>query len=89
MIMMNNLSPSNFEDFEHLLNDDALILDDLNHCILGVVDGVLVYSYTRLIESFVEQGMAHDEAIDWVDFNIVGLSPSIDRFLICNDSLLV
>ena len=89
MIMMNNLTPTTFEDFEEFLNPEAMILEGLNDCILGVVDGVLCYSYTRLIEHFVHDGMSHEEATEWVDFNILGLHPSIDRFLICDDTLLV
>ena len=45
MIMMNNLTPTTFEDFEEFLNPEAVILEGLNDCILGVVDGVLCYSY--------------------------------------------
>ena len=89
MIMMNNLIPTNFEDFVDSLNPDAYILDGLNDCILGVVDGVLCYSYTRLVEHFVHDGMSHDEAVDWVSFNIIGLNPTINTFLICDDHLLV
>lgn len=33
---------------------------------------VLVYDYDKLVKIFEKQGMRQDEAIEWVDFNILG-----------------
>lgn len=57
------------------LKNDAIRLDDLDDCILKVTDGYLVYSYSRMVKHFMKAGMTEEEAIDYVEFNIVGLLP--------------
>ena len=57
------------------LKNHAVRLDGLDECIIKVVDGYLVYSYSRMVKHFMKQGMSEEEAIDYVEFNIVGLLP--------------
>ena len=39
---------------------------------LESLQGVAAYSYEKLVEVFVEQGMTELEAVEWIDFNIAG-----------------
>lgn len=57
-------------------DDEALLLDGLDHCIsLVTTDGAPVYSYEKLVSHFVdEDGMSEDDAIEWIDYNILGLA---------------
>ena len=61
------------------LEDDDLTWDGLDGAIVGRVgrcagpDDVLCYDYDKMVEIFVTRdGMTHEEAAEWVDFNIVG-----------------
>jgi hypothetical protein len=72
MITKNEELPA--EIVEHLAND-ALKLDYLNEAIIGIsTQGYLVYCYDKIVDLFVQNhGMERDEAIEWVDYNVVGL----------------
>ena len=58
-----------------MLAEDASKLDGLNDCIIGTnADGYLVYSYAELCRKHVERdGMDIHEAVEFVDYNILGL----------------
>jgi|DEB0MinimDraft_6_1074348.scaffolds.fasta_scaffold00095_45 hypothetical protein len=49
-------------------------IDGHDSAIIGMDarSGALVYGYWALVDSFVSQGMDHEEAIEWIDYNIVG-----------------
>jgi len=32
----------------------------------------LIYDYRKMVECFMASGMTEEEAVEWVDFNIVG-----------------
>jgi len=54
-----------------------LIIDDCDEAILGVVERcssprVVCYSYEKLLEVFIKQGMTLEEASEWISFNILG-----------------
>lgn len=55
------------------LDHDAIRFDALDKAIIGHDHrGLLAYSYKRMVELFVEdQGMSYDEAIEWVDYNVL------------------
>ena len=56
------------------LAEDCLKLDGLNDAIVGVTSqGYLVYDYEKIIEVFMKQGMENDEAIEFFDYNVLGL----------------
>lgn len=58
------------------LSDDAMIFDDCEGAIVGHdQSGHAVYQHTKLVQVFEEQGMTQDEAIEWVDYNILGVQP--------------
>ena len=55
--------------------ENAMILDGLNHCIIGLDHlGYIAYSLQKLESHFVSEGMSREEAVEWIDFNIVGLN---------------
>jgi hypothetical protein len=74
MITEKNAQPIPIDIAEHLA-EDAMKLDNLNDAIIGVTtQGYLVYCYDKIIDHFVkEDGMEREEAIEWTDFNVVGL----------------
>lgn len=50
---------------------------DLDDAILGTVERcgmerVFCYSHSKAVEIFMEQGMSYEEAIEWIDFNVLG-----------------
>lgn len=53
-------------------NPDAILWDGCDDAIIGITpEGKVVYSVENLWKVFVEQGMTMEEAIEWVDFNIL------------------
>jgi len=67
------------EAIAELLGTDTILFDDCDDAIIGYgesygnCDTVIVYSYTRLIDVFVKQGMDYEGACEWIDYNIVCL----------------
>ena len=61
-------------ELQEYLAEDCLKLDGLNDAIVGVTSqGYLVYDYEIIIEVFMKQGMENDEAIEFFDYNVLGL----------------
>jgi hypothetical protein len=54
------------------LEDEALTIDGCDRAIIGVTDGLVVYSRALLDAAFILQGMTEEEAMEWVDYNVVG-----------------
>ena len=66
------------------INEEPIRLDGLDNCIIGTdVRGYLIYDYGKLLNHFVKEGMAEDEAMEWVDYNIMGIQPQ--NFIILFD----
>jgi hypothetical protein len=58
------------------LADEAMIFDGCSSAIVGHdQNGYAVYQHTKLVQIFESHGMTIDEAIEWVDYNIVGVHP--------------
>lgn len=54
-------------------NPDAILWDNCDSAIVGITtDGNVVYSIERLWNVFIGQGMSEEEAMEWVDFNLIG-----------------
>ena len=67
-----------------LLDDNAIILDGLDHCVIGFsTKAILIYSHDKLIEHFENEGMTAEEALEWIDYNILGLICNGSGFEIC------
>lgn len=58
---------------ESLLQQDTILWDGLDECIVGVsTDGKAVYDIEKMITHFQTEGMSREEAEEWVDYNILG-----------------
>ena len=56
----------------------AIVFDDCDSAVIGYgsqhgFESVLIYDYNLLIINCIEQGMTEEEAMEYVDYNIVGL----------------
>jgi len=63
-------------ELQEYLAEDCLKLDGLNDAIVGVTSlGYLVYDYEKIIEVFMKEpsNMEHDEAIEFTEYNVIGL----------------
>ena len=54
---------------------DIVFWDDCDEAVVGIGERcsqppVAIYDNGKLIDCFVRQGMTHEEAEEWVDFNI-------------------
>ena len=60
------------------LREDALILDGLDAAIAGESDcGRLIYDHNKMLTIFMERdGMTEGEALEWIDFNVMGVQPN-------------
>jgi hypothetical protein len=65
-------------DFIAERQPQAIIFDGLDDALVGYAERpsqrpVAVYDYDLLIECFVAKGETVDEAVEWIDYNIVSL----------------
>ena len=62
------------EVIREFLDEKALVIDGLDEAVVGYSDGgLLVYDHGKTVNHFVQDGMTRDEAVGWVDFNVLGL----------------
>ena len=68
---------------------DALILHDLDDAIAGESDcGRLIYDYNKTVKVFIDRdGMTQDEAIEWVDYNVMGVQCNGKGFIMLYEHL--
>jgi len=57
--------------------EDAIVFDDCDSALIGYgsrigMEPVAIYSHQLLVEHFIGQGMSEEEAVEYVDYNIVG-----------------
>ena len=53
----------------------AIRFDGLDSAIIGLdADGFLIYDFDMLVTALMQQGMTSEEAIEWIDFNIVPIN---------------
>jgi|TARA_R110002020_G_scaffold147134_2_gene322238 hypothetical protein len=70
------------------LLDGALILQGLDEAIEGQSDcGRLIYSYNKVVNIFISQGMTQEEAIDYIDYNVFGVKCNGEGFIMMYDYL--
>lgn len=55
------------DDFSSWVGLDAAIVGYAHRC---GTQPALVYDYKKMIEVFVSKGMSHEEAVEWISFNI-------------------
>jgi len=66
-------------DKEHLMQvleeEECLTADGFDAALVGCTYGanvVAVYDIQRMIEVLVNEGMEHDDAVEFLDYNVVG-----------------
>ena len=66
-----------------LLANDAVLLN-IDSAVLGYTDpGILVYSYKKLIEHFIESNdWDRETAYEWVDYNVLRLQQYNGGFVV-------
>jgi len=63
--------------FDYIENAEAgaIRFDGLDSAIIGLdADGFLVYDFDMLVTALMQQGMTDEEAVEWVNFNIVPIN---------------
>lgn len=64
------------EEIRESLTDEAIIFHGCDEAIIGYDNRrFIVYSYDKLLEVFKKQGMTEEEAIEWIDYNVLGIMP--------------
>lgn len=58
-------------------NPDAVLWDGLDAALIGIAHrcgqpALAVYDYQLCVEAFEQEGMTYEEAVEWLDFNVVG-----------------
>ena len=75
-IISNKITWEEILELDPYIADEAIKFDGLDDCIIGIDQrGFLVYSYNKMIAHFEGDGMSTDEAIEYIDFNVVGIKP--------------
>lgn len=55
-------------------NPEAILFDGLDECMIGMdSSNRIVYCYDKIVKHFINSGMNEDDAVEWVDFNILNL----------------
>jgi hypothetical protein len=56
-------------------SDEAIRFDGLDDAVVGTDhDGCLVYEYEIMTQLFIEQGMTEEEAVEWINYNVIGVN---------------
>ena len=58
-------------------NEDLMLMDDYNDCIVGVAERFgsgshVVYDLNKVLNKLVESGMNEEEAREYYEFNMIG-----------------
>ena len=73
--MINRITPLTQAELEHHLDccePSAIRFDGLDEAILGSCHrGFLVYDYDTMVSIFEGMGMSEEEAVEWIDFNVI------------------
>ena len=74
----------NIEDIAEYLDDDALVIEGFDDCLLGYSqNGILIYSYRKMLEHFCQKyDMTAEQASEFIDHNIMPLQSEGD-FIMC------
>ena len=73
-----------------MLVTGALYLHGLDDAIAGASDcGMLIYDYQKLVPIYEKEGMTQEEAIDFIDYNVMGVKCNGAGFIMMYDKGLV
>lgn len=76
--MADDTKEETFEEWRAGFDYEEPVYDGLDDCVVGMAarcgkDPLLVYDHGLLVRHFVkEDGMSEEEAVEWIDFNILG-----------------
>ena len=69
-----------------ILSENAIYLHGLKDAIAGSSScGKIIYDYEKVVAIFVKQGMTEEDAIDYVDYNVMGVQGNGDGFIMMYD----
>jgi hypothetical protein len=75
-IVSNKITWEEILELDPFISDDAIKFTGLDDCITGIDQrGFLVYSYEKMVVHFQGDGMSMEEAIEYIDFNVIGIKP--------------
>jgi len=82
-----DMQPIDWTANGYFIQEQAIQLDGCDSAVLGITDqGFLCYSYELLIDVFVTRdGMQYDEAVEWIEYNIVPLHMHGDFTMVYTD----
>jgi hypothetical protein len=73
------MAPNREQIVRHLeeMDESALLIDDADSAFIGFTSRpglplLAVYDYEKLVDVFINDGLSYEDAVEWVDFNIVG-----------------
>ena len=53
--------------------EGAVIFHGIENTITGVdQNGFAIYDYEEMVKTFMKDGMTDEEAMEWIDYNVVG-----------------
>ena len=65
---------SSVRDYINETIEETILFDNLDDCIVGITtNDQVIYDYELLIKHFIVDGMTEEEAVEWIDYNIIGL----------------
>ena len=77
---MSSASGQHIREYINGLDESFLLFDDLDDALIGIaaVDYLEypVYSKRKMVKHFMTDGMSFDEALEYVDFNVVCIKVS-------------
>ena len=58
-------------------NPEALFIDGFDNALIGIArrcgsPDVAVYDYAKCVDVMVDDGMSHDEAVEYMEYNVAG-----------------
>ena len=60
------------DNYSMFLDEHAIRFDGCDVAIIGYDhNGFIAYDYSRLLALFMLQGMAREDAIHWIDYNVL------------------
>jgi len=72
------------------LEKEAIVLHGLNDAIAGASDcGRLIYDYKKVVSIFEKEGMTQEEAIEWIDYNVMGVQCNGAGFIMMYDKEMI
>jgi len=66
------IAPNDINEFLNWVEEDAIRFTGLDEAVVGYDHrGLLVYDYHKMLSVF-KRDMTEDEAIEWIDYNVLG-----------------